>query len=87
MFWSDWGLKPRIEMAFMDGNERKILVDKNILWPAGLAIDYPAKRLYWTDPKALTIESITLFGKDRQKVHHFKQGICYLSICLHWTHI
>jgi Low-density lipoprotein receptor repeat class B len=76
MFWSDWGAKPRIETARMDGSERRTLVDKMVQWPTGLAIDYPARRLYWTDPKALTVSSVDLEGKDRHLVKKFTPGRC-----------
>jgi hypothetical protein len=76
MFWSDWGAKPRIETARMDGSERRTLVDKMVQWPTGLAIDYPARRLYWTDPKALTVSSVDLEGKDRHLVKKFTPGWC-----------
>lgn len=40
IFWSDWGPTPRIERCFMDGSERKIIVDTNLGYPTGLAIDF-----------------------------------------------
>jgi len=71
MFWSDWGVNGRIESAYMDGTGRRALVDTMVQWPTGLAIDYPARRLYWTDPKAYTIESVNLNGQDRQVIRRF----------------
>ncbi|KAJ9584467.1 hypothetical protein L9F63_021192, partial [Diploptera punctata] len=71
MFWSDWGVNGRIESASMDGTARRVLVHTMVQWPTGLAIDYPARRLYWTDPKAHTIESVNLKGWDRQVVKRF----------------
>ena len=38
MFWADWGIS-RIEKAGMDGSHRSTLVDTDIRWPNGLAID------------------------------------------------
>jgi hypothetical protein len=71
MFWSDWGVNGRIESAYMDGTGRRALVDTMVQWPTGLAIDYPARRLYWTDPKAYTVESVDLSGQDRQVIRKF----------------
>ncbi|KDR21144.1 hypothetical protein L798_04073, partial [Zootermopsis nevadensis] len=71
MFWSDWGVNGRIESAYMDGTGRHSLVDTMVQWPTGLAVDYPARRLYWTDPKAYTIESVDLNGQDRQVIKRF----------------
>ncbi|XP_054274081.1 low-density lipoprotein receptor-related protein 1-like [Macrosteles quadrilineatus] len=73
MIWSDWGVVSKIETCGMDGEGRRVLVDA-VNWPTGLAVDYPARRLYWADPKALTIDSILLDGRGRQLVHKFAQG-------------
>ena len=43
MFWTDWGKKPRIERADMDGENRRIVTDENIVWPNGLTLDLPTK--------------------------------------------
>ena len=32
MFWSDWGRKPRIERAWMDGTNREIIIDTELVW-------------------------------------------------------
>ncbi|XP_017777455.1 PREDICTED: low-density lipoprotein receptor-related protein 1 [Nicrophorus vespilloides] len=66
LFWTDWGLIPRIESSHMDGNFRKTLRLTDLLWPSGLAIDHPAERIYWSDPKASVIESAKFDGSDRQ---------------------
>lgn len=66
MFWSDWGYPARIARAYMDGSSDRSFVSDNIHWPNGLAIDYPNQRLYWTDAKAMTLESINLDGTDRR---------------------
>lgn len=70
MFWTELGIKPRISGASIDGKNKFNLVDNNIQWPTGITIDYPSQRLYWADPKARTIESINLNGKDRFVVYH-----------------
>ena len=71
MFWSDWGVNARIETARMDGTNRVVLVDSLVQCPTGLAIDYPAIRLYWTDPNAYTVASVDLNARDRQIVKRF----------------
>lgn len=43
MFWTDWGSKPRVERANMDGSGRMVLATKNIVWPNGLTIDLPTE--------------------------------------------
>lgn len=74
MFWCDWGPAPRIETADMDGYKRKTLVSERILWPTGLAVDYATNRLYWADPKAMTIETVLFDGTKRHIVKHFDNG-------------
>ena len=44
MFWTDWGQNPAIEMASMDGLNRKKIITSNIAWPNGITIDYTANR-------------------------------------------
>lgn len=68
MFWSDFGRKPHISRAGMNGKERKALVTENLEWPNGLALDGPSRRLYWVDAKLHIIESIGLDGTDRRQV-------------------
>jgi hypothetical protein len=67
MFWTDWGKQAHIGVAFMDGSDTKVLVD-NVMWPNGLALDWPNGRIYWVDAQAHTIESATIEGKDRRIV-------------------
>ena len=53
MFWTDWGNTAKIEMSDMDGKNRKTLVQKDLVWPNGLAIDIykpkQSRKLYFTD--------------------------------------
>jgi DNA-binding beta-propeller fold protein YncE len=74
LFWADWGPVPRIETAHMDGNKRKVLIGSSILYPTGLAVDYATKRLYWSDPKTLTVETVKFDGSDRHVVKRFAKG-------------
>ena len=66
MFWSDWGKSCGIYKADMDGLNYVTFIGDKIEWPNGLAIDYPNDRLYWTDAKHMTLESIHLDGTDRR---------------------
>lgn len=76
MYWSDWGNHPEIGKSFMDGTADISFVSNDITWPNGLAIDFPNDRLYWTDAKRATIESVKLDGTDR-RVSAFKHAFCY----------
>lgn len=56
MYWTDWGQKPKIERANLDGSERVVLVNTSLGWPNGLALDYATGKLYWGDAKTDKIE-------------------------------
>lgn len=40
LFWSDWAQPAKIERCFMDGTGRKAIVDTNLGFPNGLAVDF-----------------------------------------------
>ncbi|CAG2122768.1 unnamed protein product, partial [Medioppia subpectinata] len=61
-------------LARLDGTMRRTLVERSLVWPTGLAIDYAADRIYWTDPKAATIETIDINGKNRHIVKTFNSS-------------
>lgn len=79
MFWSDLGRKPRIEMCSMDGTNRRSFISDSVRSPAGITIDYAARRLYWSDTKPYTIESVSLDGKGRRVIHKFPKGISFID--------
>lgn len=66
MYWSDWGEKPKIERAGMDGSDRIVLIRNNLTWPNGLAIDHTAGKLYWADGGTKSIEFTNLDGSNRK---------------------
>lgn len=70
MYWTDWGRKPRIESAWMDGQHREVLVrEEDLGWPTGLTVDYlNGNRIYWCDSKENIIESMKPDGTDRKIV-------------------
>ena len=65
LFWSDWGARPHIGTAGMDGSERKDIITKDIVWPNGLTVDDTIKRIFWSDAQLHRIESSRLDGSDR----------------------
>uniref|UniRef100_A0A915K646 EGF-like domain-containing protein n=1 Tax=Romanomermis culicivorax TaxID=13658 RepID=A0A915K646_ROMCU len=72
LFWSDiGGAGPKIESSDLSGSSRKILVNRNLILPISLSIDIPNRRLYWSDPKTSSIESINFDGGDRRLVKTF----------------
>lgn len=68
MFWTDWGVHPRIERADMDGSNRIVLVETKIYWPNTLALDLPTKRVYFGDSKLDFIDFVNYDGSNRRHV-------------------
>lgn len=59
MFWSDWNEKhPKIERAALDGTQRSILIETELGWPNGIALDLETAKIYWCDAKTDRIEVI-----------------------------
>ena len=59
----------RLNMA--GGKERtRCIVQDKLYWPAGLAVDAPARRIYWSDSKMQTISSCEYDGTNRRIVAH-----------------
>ncbi|XP_063053042.1 low-density lipoprotein receptor-related protein 5 isoform X2 [Engraulis encrasicolus] len=87
MYWTEWGGRPRIVKAHMDGSSIGTLVDK-VGRANGLTIDYTDQRLYWTDLDTCMIESSNMLGQDREIVaddlpHPF--GLTQYSDYIYWT--
>lgn len=76
--------RSRIELASLSGAARKELVSRSIRWPTGLALDWPAGRLYWADARTFTVECILLDGTDRKIVRKMGSGNVYTLnyVCL-----
>ena len=65
MYWSDWGNEARIERAGMDGSNRTILHNTDLIWPNGITIDYENQILYWIDASLDTLEYSNVDGTGR----------------------
>ncbi|MEQ2285747.1 hypothetical protein AMECASPLE_035063, partial [Ameca splendens] len=87
MYWTEWGGRPRIARAYMDGNTIISLVDK-VGRANGLTIDYVDHRLYWTDLDTCMIESTNMQGLQREVIvddlpHPF--GLTQYRDFIYWT--
>lgn len=49
MYWTDWSTNAQIERATMAGNFRNSIVNRDLVWPNGLTLDYKENLLYWAD--------------------------------------
>ncbi|KAJ9584470.1 hypothetical protein L9F63_021195, partial [Diploptera punctata] len=94
MFWTNWeSIVPQkgiIEQAWMDGTNRKTLIDSNLHWPNGLSIDYIGKKLYWCDAFLDKIERASFDGSDREIVYSGEEldhpyGLAYFDQAVYWT--
>ena len=89
MYWTDWGIHPKIERAGLDGSHRVTLVNSSIGWPNGITIDFLRRKIYWADAKLDKIEVMNLDGKNRKVIldknvpHVF--GLTILRKRLYWT--
>lgn len=68
MYWSEWGTRPMIAIAQMDGKFAAPFISDDIEWPCGTTLDWPNNRLYWVDSKLNRIESVNLDGSGRHIV-------------------
>lgn len=74
LFWSDWGARPRIERAGMDGSNRTVIISSKIYWPNGLTLDIPNKRVYFADSKLDYLDFCNYDGTGRQQVGTASHG-------------
>ncbi|XP_064182725.1 low-density lipoprotein receptor-related protein 1B-like isoform X2 [Anguilla rostrata] len=77
MYWTVIGDHSHIEEAAMDGSARRVLLDKNLRRPTGLAIDYFNQRLYWADVELSAIGSVRLDGSDSLLAVTSRHGVSH----------
>lgn len=89
MYYTDWGVKPMIGVASMDGQFNRPLIVDDIHWPNGLALDWPNDRLYWVDARLRAIDSCKLDGSDRRSViksvSKHPYGITVFQDTIYWS--
>ncbi|XP_068084350.1 prolow-density lipoprotein receptor-related protein 1 [Anabrus simplex] len=69
MFFTMWGNSPpRLERARLDGEERVSLVQHKIVYPYGVAVDFPARHVYWVDTYLDFVERINYDGTNRRTI-------------------
>ena len=75
MYWTDWGIKAKIEVASMDGSERRDFVVDDLSQPNAITIDLESERVYWADSNLDTIEFISFEGTGRVQVETEATGL------------
>ena len=80
MFFTIWGSDPSsLSRASLDGEARTVLVDSKIVYPYGLTLDFPMKRIYWVDTyldyigKNKKLAIIIFFRNNGRKALIFKK--------------
>ena len=66
MFFGDWGAKPKIVQARLDGSDRKNFISTEIKAPFGLTVDYDTNHLYWCDKDLDVIEKVDIMSGSRK---------------------
>ncbi|PFX18401.1 Low-density lipoprotein receptor-related protein 6 [Stylophora pistillata] len=65
MFWTDWGVNPKIERANLSGSQRTAIVTTNLYHPNGIDLDKGNRRIFWVDEGLDRVESIDYNGGNR----------------------
>lgn len=68
LWFADWGHTARIERSLLDGSDRKVIVNADLGFPTGLAIDFMAKKLFWADALRDCVEFSDFDGSKRTKI-------------------
>ncbi len=64
LFWTDVNFyRPFIGRVNLDGSERIIIADTNLIYPKDLALDYEMGRVYWCDFHMHRIEHAQYDGR------------------------
>ena len=91
MYWSDWGVEHKIEVANMDGDNRSTLIKRGLYWPTGLTLDDANNRLYWVDAWFHSLEyydlerhTITTLLQDKSILSR-PFGLALLEDNIYWT--
>lgn len=70
MFWTDIGSAPQIGSSSLEGRDRRIVINTNLVWPSGITVDTLTNKLYWCDAKKSVVESSDLDGSNRHSLSH-----------------
>ena len=84
MFFSDNGPNPRIEKAYLDGQDREVIVYAGLLRVPSLSVDIEKNILYWVDNKRHTIEASNYDGSNRRVIRWINgiqfTGLIYFQV-------
>lgn len=66
LFWTNYGEKPHIGKASMDGSNHRIILEDSLGWPSALTIDFIRRLLYFADAREDYIGTIDFYGQNRK---------------------
>ena len=86
MFFTNWGTRqPMLERALMDGTKKTTLVNTKIVYPFGVAVDFPNEHVYWVDGYLSHVERVDYNGENRRIILKLKAvskwSLCTFSCC------
>lgn len=91
MYWCNWGPDHKIEVASMDGHDRRVLVRRGLYYPYGLTLDETSNWLYWVDQYYHSLEYYDLErGTITTLLHQssilrYPFGLTLMDDHLYWT--
>ncbi len=91
MFWTDWGVNPKIERASLNGSQRLAIVTTNLYSPIGIELDKGNNRIFWVVSTYLyvKVESVDYNGNNRtllyQKQGSHPFGVAFIAPFLFFT--
>ena len=89
MYWADWSRKrPKIEVANMDGSDRRVLVKSPLSLPNGLTLVQSTNELCYSDAGFWSISCVNLGDLSMRKAYYpapYPFGITNFNRTLFWT--
>lgn len=89
MYWADWSQnRPKIEVANMDGTDRRVLVSSPLSLPNGLTIVHSTNELCYSDAGMWAISCVNLGDLSMRKAYQpapYPFGITNFNRTLFWT--
>ncbi|KAK7507346.1 hypothetical protein BaRGS_00001281, partial [Batillaria attramentaria] len=82
LFYADWSTSAVIGRADLDGANVKLLVQKKIVHPHGITLDYVKRHVYWGDSFLDFIERVDYAGNDRRVIAHGLNVLHVFSMAL-----
>lgn len=70
MYWTDWtfhsNTSGKIESAWMDGSNRRVVIQDKLNYPNGLTVESSGEHIYWCDAYFKQLERANLDGSNRK---------------------